>query len=100
MQLYEDFAKSQLKKGLDESVSHIEEDEKDSKTSKETPHIFQVSFPYSFFYSSGISSSERSSFTTQTLEPLFKYCTSALFCSTNVATYCSINKKSFYEMPN
>lgn len=57
MQLYEDFAKSQLKKGLDESVSHIEEDEKDSKTSKETPHIFQVSFPYSFFYSSGISSS-------------------------------------------
>ena len=42
VQLYEDFAKSQVKKGLDESVSHFDHDDNDTKQSKETPHIFQV----------------------------------------------------------
>ena len=42
VQLYEDFAKSQVKKGLDESVSHFDEEESSKKQSRETPHIFQV----------------------------------------------------------
>ena len=48
VQLYEDFAKSQVKKGLEESVSHIDDDEKEEKRTKDTPHIFQVSFPIPF----------------------------------------------------
>ena len=42
VQLYEDFAKSQMKKGLDESVSHLDDGDSKAKSSKETPHIFQV----------------------------------------------------------
>ncbi|XP_068672856.1 TATA-binding protein-associated factor 172-like [Montipora foliosa] len=42
VQLYEDFAKSQVKKGLDESVSHFDEEESSKKQSRETPHIFQA----------------------------------------------------------
>lgn len=46
VQLYEDFAKSQVKRGLEESVSHIDDDENEKKRSKDTPHIFQVGFPF------------------------------------------------------
>ena len=31
-----------MKKGLDESVSHFDDGDNDTKHSKETPHIFQV----------------------------------------------------------
>ena len=43
VQLYEDFAKSRVKKGLDDSVSQIDGDN-DDNARKETPHIFQVLF--------------------------------------------------------
>ncbi|KAL9957258.1 hypothetical protein ACROYT_G038872 [Oculina patagonica] len=43
VQLYEDFAKSQVKRGLEESVSHIDDDENEEKRrNKDTPHIFQA----------------------------------------------------------
>ena len=31
-----------MKKGLDESVSHLDDGDSKAKSSKETPHIFQV----------------------------------------------------------
>ena len=31
-----------MKKGLDESVSHMDDGDSKAKSSKETPHIFQV----------------------------------------------------------
>jgi len=46
VQLYEDFAKSQVKRGLEESVSNIDDDENEKKRSKDTPHIFQVGFRF------------------------------------------------------
>ena len=46
VQLYEDFAKSQVKKGLEETVSHIDDDKKDEKASKDNPRIFQVGFSH------------------------------------------------------
>ncbi|RMX52534.1 hypothetical protein pdam_00025478, partial [Pocillopora damicornis] len=42
VQLYEDFAKSQVKKGLEETVSHIDEENKNEKASKDNPHVFQA----------------------------------------------------------
>ena len=42
VQLYEDFAKSQVKMGLDESVSHFDDEDSGKTQSRETPHIFQV----------------------------------------------------------
>lgn len=42
VQLYEDFAKSQVKRGLDESVSHFDDDKGGKRHNRETPHIFQV----------------------------------------------------------
>lgn len=42
VQLYEDFAKSQVKRGLEESVSNIDDEENEKKRSKDTPHIFQA----------------------------------------------------------
>ena len=44
VQLYEDFAKSQVKRGLDESVSHFDDDKGGKRHNRETPHIFQVDF--------------------------------------------------------
>lgn len=41
-QLYEDFAKSQVKRGLEETVSHIDEENKSEKASKDNPHVFQA----------------------------------------------------------
>ena len=46
VQLYEDFAKSQVKKGLEETVSHIDEENKNEKASKDNPHVFQVSIDF------------------------------------------------------
>ncbi|XP_067042900.1 TATA-binding protein-associated factor 172-like [Acropora muricata] len=42
VQLYEDFAKSQVKRGLDESVSHFDDDKGGKRHNRETPHIFQA----------------------------------------------------------
>ena len=42
VQLYEDFAKSQVKKGLEETVSRINEENKNEKASKDNLHVFQV----------------------------------------------------------
>ena len=46
-QLYEDFAKSQVKRGLEETVSHIDEENKSEKASKDNPHVLQVSIDFS-----------------------------------------------------
>ena len=46
VQLYEDFAKFQVKKGLEETVSHIDEENKNEKASKDNPHVFQVSIDF------------------------------------------------------
>ena len=46
VQLYEDFAKSLVKKGLEETVSHINEENENEKASKDNPHVFQVSIDF------------------------------------------------------
>ena len=46
VQLYEDFAKSQVKKGLEETVSHMDEENKNEKASKDNPYVFQVSIDF------------------------------------------------------
>ena len=46
VQLYEDFAKSQVKKGLEEIVSHMDEENKNEKASKDNPYVFQVSIDF------------------------------------------------------
>ena len=46
VQLYEEFSKSQVKKGLEETVSHIDEENKNEKASKDNPHVFQVSIDF------------------------------------------------------
>ncbi|RMX57221.1 hypothetical protein pdam_00022803 [Pocillopora damicornis] len=42
VQLYEDFAKSLVKKGLEERVSQIDDENKNEKASKDNPHVFQA----------------------------------------------------------
>ena len=46
VQLYEDLAKFQVKKGLEETVSHMDEDNKNEEASKDNPHVFQVSIDF------------------------------------------------------
>ena len=46
VKLYEDFAKSQVKKGLEETVSHMDEENKNEDASKDNPHVFQVSIDF------------------------------------------------------
>ena len=46
VQLYEDLAKFQVKKGLDETVSHRDEENKNEEASKDNPHVFQVSIDF------------------------------------------------------
>ena len=43
VQLYEDIAKSLVKKGLEETVSQIDDENKNEKANKDNPHVFQVS---------------------------------------------------------
>ena len=46
VQLYEDLAKFQVKKGLEETVSHMDEENKNEKASKDNPYVFQVSIDF------------------------------------------------------
>ena len=46
VQLYEDLAKFQVKKGLEETVSHMDEEKKNEDASKDNPHVFQVSIDF------------------------------------------------------
>ena len=46
VQLYEDLAKFQVKKGLEETVSHMDEENKNEDASKDNPHVFQVSIDF------------------------------------------------------
>ena len=46
VQLYEDLTKFQVKKGLEETVSHMDEENKNEDASKDNPHVFQVSIDF------------------------------------------------------
>ena len=46
VQLYEDLAKFQVKKGLEETVSHMDEENKNEDASKDNPHVFQVGIDF------------------------------------------------------
>ena len=46
VQLYEDLTKFQVKKGLEETVSHMDEENKNEDPSKDNPHVFQVSIDF------------------------------------------------------
>ena len=46
VQLYEELAKFQVKKGLEETVSHMDEENKNEEASKDNLHVFQVSIGF------------------------------------------------------
>ena len=46
VQWYEDLAKFQVKKGLEETVSHMDKENKNEEASKDNPHVFQVSIDF------------------------------------------------------